>query len=186
MTYGGQNETKPILYIAVDVETDGPIPGTYSMLSLGMHAVGINQSFYQEIQPISTRYDPEALAVSGLDREFLMENGASAQKTMIRSQQWIDSFKSSYNPVMIANPAAFDGMFIHWYFIRMIGENPFSVNGRCIDLRSYYMGKFGTSWEDSSLRKIKERHDIVDVDHTHNALDDAKELAIVWETLFMN
>jgi hypothetical protein len=28
------------LYVAVDVEADGPIPGPYSMISLGMAVVG--------------------------------------------------------------------------------------------------------------------------------------------------
>lgn len=30
----------PELYIVVDVEEDGPIPGLYSMISLGMSVVG--------------------------------------------------------------------------------------------------------------------------------------------------
>lgn len=31
---------QPDLYISADVETDGPIPGPYSMLSFGLAVVG--------------------------------------------------------------------------------------------------------------------------------------------------
>ena len=49
------NEIKlPELYVATDVEADGPIPGEYSMLSFGMAVVGmIHINFYTEIKPIS-------------------------------------------------------------------------------------------------------------------------------------
>lgn len=49
------NEIKlPELYVATDVEADGPIPGEYSMLSFGMAVVGMTHiNFYTEIKPIS-------------------------------------------------------------------------------------------------------------------------------------
>jgi hypothetical protein len=63
----------PELYVAVDVEADGPIPGPYSMLSLGMAVVGHpDLSFYTELKPISAQFVAEALAVSGLDRNRLV------------------------------------------------------------------------------------------------------------------
>jgi len=56
----------PELYIAVDVEADGPIPGPYSMLSLGMAVVGHSElRFYSELRPISTEFVP-AFSSSGL------------------------------------------------------------------------------------------------------------------------
>ena len=63
----------PELYIAADVEADGPIPGPYSMLSLGMSVVDQPElCFYTELRPISDQVVPEALAVAGLDRDRVL------------------------------------------------------------------------------------------------------------------
>lgn len=78
---------KPSLYISVDIEADGPIPGPYSMLSFGAAVAGRQdadgftaadpeeRTFYRELRPIGEEFVPEALAVSGLDRERLVREG---------------------------------------------------------------------------------------------------------------
>src|SRR2546430_558661 len=69
----------PEFYVAVDVEADGPIPGPYSMISLGMAVVGRDDlRFYTELRPISDEFVPEALAVSGLDRDRLVREAPEA------------------------------------------------------------------------------------------------------------
>src|SRR5436190_2161731 len=90
------------LYISVDIEADGPIPGEYSMLSLGAYAVDgpLEPSagegseppagtFYVELQPISSRFVPEALAVAGLDRERLAREGAPPVQAMADFSAWV-------------------------------------------------------------------------------------------------
>ena len=59
----------------VDVEADGPIPGLYSMISFGAVIVepNLNKTFYGELKPISGKWVPEALAVSGFSRAQTME-----------------------------------------------------------------------------------------------------------------
>jgi hypothetical protein len=58
-------------FYSIDVEADGPIPGKYSMISFGAVKVegDLKETFYAEINPISTKWEPEALAVSGFSRE---------------------------------------------------------------------------------------------------------------------
>lgn len=82
------------VYFSVDVEADGPIPGPFSMESIGMAVCGLfdgaaftpvpvdRHTFHAELAPISDRYDPEALAVSGLSREHLVENGREPAEAM--------------------------------------------------------------------------------------------------------
>ncbi len=55
----------------VDVEADGPIPGEYSMISFGAVIVdkSLDKTFYGKLKPISEKFIPEALAVSGRTRE---------------------------------------------------------------------------------------------------------------------
>ena len=58
-------------YIMVDVESDGPIPGDYSMISFGAVVVepALDRTFYGRLRPVSERWIPESLAVSGHTRE---------------------------------------------------------------------------------------------------------------------
>ena len=72
----------PEPYAAVDVEADGPVPGPYSMISLGMAVVGQpGLAFYTELRPISGDFVPEALAVSGLDRDRLLREAPPSSAT---------------------------------------------------------------------------------------------------------
>lgn len=79
-------EKLPELYIAADVEADGPIPGPYSMISLGMSVVGKPEyTFYTEIKSISDDFIPQALEVSGLDRERLIREAPQQLKKLWRT-----------------------------------------------------------------------------------------------------
>jgi len=44
-------------YVMVDIESDGPIPGDYSMICLAAIIVEpeLNRTFYGQLQPISGR-----------------------------------------------------------------------------------------------------------------------------------
>src|ERR687891_2354848 len=57
-------------YVMVDVEADGPIPGEYSMVCFGAVLVepGLGRTFCGELRPISDKWIPEALKVSGSGR----------------------------------------------------------------------------------------------------------------------
>jgi len=70
-------------YFSADVETDGPIPGPYSILSFALVYAGsfdgqkfvppVNyaQNFYRELRPISDQFELEALSVNKMDRRNL-------------------------------------------------------------------------------------------------------------------
>ena len=175
--------TETDLYVAVDVEADGPIPGPYSMLSIGMAVVGRpDLRFYTELRPISDAFVPEALAVCGLDRDRLAREAPSPEEAMRAAAEWVDGLRSEGRPVFLAAPAVWDGMYVHWYFVRFVGRNPFGVTGGGVDLRSYWMGSRGCAWNESHKRVMKEVLG-VDSPHTHDALDDAVELAAVFEAI---
>ena len=56
-------------YIVVDVESDGGLLGTNSMVCFGAVLVDkdgkLDKTFYGKLRPISKDYNPEALAISG-------------------------------------------------------------------------------------------------------------------------
>ena len=174
----------PELYVAVDVEADGPIPGPYSMISLGMSVAGRpDLAFYTELRPISDEFVPEALAVSGLDRDRLLREAPTAEEAMGAAARWVNGLRKVGRPVFLAAPAVWDGMFVHWYFMRFLGRSPFGGTGSGVDLRSYWMGLHGTEWSGTHKGNIKKALGLTGLAHTHHAGEDAAELAAVFEAV---
>ena len=174
----------PELYIAVDVEADGPIPGPYSMISLGMAVAGRPElTFYTELRPISDDFVPAALAVSGLDRDRLLRDAPTPEAAMSAAAKWVNGLRRVGRPVFLAAPAVWDGMFVHWYFVRYTGRSPFGATGSGVDLRSFWMGLTGAEWSGMRKGKIKHALGLTGVPHTHHAGEDAAELAQVFDAM---
>lgn len=174
------------IYISVDIEADGPIPGDYSMLSLGACVVGDLgdplRGFYTTLKPISESFVPEALHVSGLYREELITSGSEPRVGMNLFAEWLrEVCGSDQRPVFVAFNATFDWMFVHWYFMHFLGSNPFGISGW--DIKAYYAGLMRIdTWSQTTKRKIEQRF-LSDKPHTHNALDDAREQAEIFQKL---
>ena len=101
-------------YIMVDVEADGPVPGDYSMISFGAVVVepSLEKTFYGQIRPISEKWIPEALAVSGFSREETEAFG-EPEKVMREFADWIRA-NSVGRPMFISDNNGFDWGFINW------------------------------------------------------------------------
>ncbi len=158
-------------YIMVDIESDGPIPGDYSMISFGAVIVDekLNRTFYGKLKPISKKWIPEALDVSGHTREETMEFD-EPKKVMSEFKDWIKT-NSKGRPIFISDNNGFDWMFICWYFHHFIEENPFGWTSRRLsDLFCGIEKDTFAKWK--HLRKTK---------HTHNPVDDAMGNAeVLW------
>ena len=100
---------------------------------------------------------------------------------MKAAKRWIDGLRKIGRPVFLAAPAVWDGMFVHWYFMRFLGQSPFGMTGSGIDLRSYWMGRRGCEWRETRKREIVCALELWDLRHTHHAGDDATELATIFE-----
>lgn len=161
------------LYVSVDVETSGPIPGEYSLLSIGACLVAEPaMSIYLELQPDSATHDPEAVAVSGLDLERLEREGLAPQEAMRMFEQWL---KSSCSPgqkiVFVGLNAPFDWSFVNYYFHKHLGASPFGFTA--IDMKAYFMGAAGCSWQETKSSKMAAKLKPQSAPN-HNALDDAR------------
>ncbi|PSL43123.1 DNA polymerase III epsilon subunit-like protein [Chitinophaga niastensis] len=151
-------------YIMVDMESDGPIPGDYSMISFGAVLVDeqLDQSFYGQLKPISDKYIPEALAVSTHTREETL-TFEDPVAVMTDFKNWITSVCKD-RPIFISDNNGFDWMFICWYFHHFLGANPFGHSSQ--NLGSLYKGlEKDTFTTFKHLRKTE---------HTHHPVDDAK------------
>lgn len=168
-----------VVYISVDIEASGPIPGEYSMLSVGACKVGdMDKNFYVELKPISERFTEEAIRVCGLDMQALKERGTEPQEAMSSFAQWVGTVAGGKKPVLVGFNAGFDWSFVNYYFVRFLENNPFGIS--CIDIKSVWFGKKNCEWTQTYKKHIK--HALaLDNPHTHNALDDAKEQAVIFE-----
>ena len=151
-------------YVMVDIEADGPIPGDYSMISFGAVIVepSLSKTFYGKLKPISEKWAPEALKVSGFTREETL--GFEYPKSVMeRFFAWIGK-NSKDRPIFISDNNGFDWQFINWYFYHFLGQNPFGFSS--MNLGSLYKGLVRDTFKNfKHLRKTK---------HTHNPVDDAK------------
>jgi ribonuclease T len=163
------------IYISVDVEASGPVPATYSLLSIGAVAVDDpDQTFYVELQPANDNLVPAAMEVVGRTLHDFAEKGRPPKAAMVAFRDWLARVAKFGRPVFVGFNATFDWAFVNFYFQHYLGENPFGFGG--IDIKSYYMGMTGCTWEDTrSSRMAKELKG--NSPHTHNALDDAIEQA---------
>jgi DNA polymerase III epsilon subunit-like protein len=168
-------------YISVDIESAGPIPGSYSMLSLGACVVGeLEKSFYTEFQPINKAFVPDALKVSGFNLAGLEKTGVSPAIAMSKFANWILEVSQGAKPVFVGFNGCYDWQFVNWYFVNYCEVNPFGFGG--IDIKSYYMGLTGLKWSATTSSQLPPRFK-PDVPQTHNALDDAKAQASIFSKL---
>jgi hypothetical protein len=182
-------------YISADVETDGPIPGRYSMLSFGLAVAATFDgkafaprnpaaaTFYRELRPITHDWLPEAVEASGLDRDALASEAAEPSLAMADATEWVASVAGGTRPVVVGYPLVFDWMFLHWYFVAFTGDSPFGFSG-ALDIKTMYQQKARVTLDEAgradlppALRASRP--------HTHNACDDAVEQAEIFNKLFV-
>ncbi len=148
----------------VDVESDGPAPGLYSMVSFGAVIVrpGLAETFYGRVRPITDAYLPDALAISGHSRaeHEAFEDPAEVMPAFAR---WLVEHADK-RLIFIADNNGFDWSFINYYFHRFTGSNPFGFSSQ--NLGSLYKGVVKDAF--ASFKHLRK------TTHTHHPVDDAK------------
>ncbi|MBL8268748.1 3'-5' exoribonuclease domain-containing protein [Steroidobacter sp.] len=166
------------IYISTDIETDGPIPGPHSMLSIGSAAYTADKALVAtfsanletlpgaQAHPKTAEWwatQPEAWAACRKDLE-------APEQAMLRYVSWLKSLEGK--PVFVAYPAGFDFTFVYWYLIKYVGESPFSHSA--LDVKSFAMAMLKADFRQSTKRNMPKRW-FDNLPHSHVALDDAIE-----------
>jgi hypothetical protein len=157
------------IYVSVDIEADGPIPGHNSMLSFGAAAFDLTTT--DPRKPVSTFEvnlrrgegtfeDPDTMAWWRNQPEawaYLMKDRQDPFVAMPRFLDW--TFKLSASPVMVCYPV-YDFMFLHWYIMRYggVAKSPYSF--AALDVKTLAMvalGRFsGDAFKGTSKRTMDE------------------------------
>lgn len=182
-------------YFSADVETDGPIPGPYSMLSFALVYAGsfdgtvfdrpdsFHDVFYQELKPISDEFEEDALKINGLNRDFLYINGTPPQQAMTEAECWVRNIAGTRRPVLVAYPLSFDWSWLYWYFVRFSAYgSPFEYS-RCFDIKTAYAVKGRVPISDAGRSKLPSFLKSPRI-HSHHAIDDAIEQAEIFCNVF--
>jgi hypothetical protein len=182
-------------YFSADVETDGPIPGPFSMLSFAIVYAGsfdgqffqrpksYDRAFYKELKPISNKFQEEALKVNGLDRDRLCREGQAPEHVMTEACRWVKDSCGGANPILVAYLLSFDWSWLYWYFIRFSSEgSPFGYS-RCFDIKT----ALSVKGRIPICRAGRARLDPIlgsNRAHTHHAIGDAIEQAEIFANIF--
>jgi DNA polymerase III epsilon subunit-like protein len=168
------------VFISVDVETAGPIPGEFSMLSIGACVVSdVPMEFECKLKPINDNADPAALEVSGLSLGALRRTGVEPHAAMSAFADWIDRVTGpEADPVFVGFNAPFDWSFVNYYFHRFTGANPFGF--AALDIKALWMGIAGCNWADTRSSRMAERLRPT-TRGDHDALHDARYQAELFQ-----
>ncbi len=148
----------------VDIESDGPIPGRYSMICFGAVVVepGLSRTFYGRLKPISAEWVEESLRVSGFTREVVLDFDDPTE-VMRAFAAWLSGLRTK-RLTFISDNNGFDWQFINWYFHQFLGKNPFGFSSQ--NLGSLYKGLAKDTFVTfKHLRRTA---------HTHHPVDDAR------------
>jgi hypothetical protein len=175
------------IFVSVDVETDGPIPGPHSMLSIGCAAyrvagvAGAAEAAEALIDTFSANLEMLPGA-SGHPRTMAWwqtqpaawaahrQDCVPPERAMRDLVAWVRGLPGT--PVFVAYPVTFDFMFVQWYLFRFAGTAPFAHSG--LDMRTLAMALTNSDWRHTARPDLPERWQ-VPLPHTHVALEDALE-----------
>lgn len=174
------------VFISVDVETDGPIPGPNSMLSIGAAAFledrTMLDTFSMNLYTLDgAKADPDTTkwwATQPEAWEACRKDLQPPSDAMVEFNNWVRVVSTPatgtelLKPVFVGYPAGFDFLFVYWYLVKFTGHSPFSFSA--LDIKTYAMAVMGCSYRDVSKKTMK-RFKEPGLKHTHVAVDDAIE-----------
>lgn len=171
------------IFVSTDVETDGPIPGEYSMLSFGSAALKpdkeIIATFSANLYLLAgARQDESTMEwwkSQPLAWQAHRQDLQHPQDAMKRYLEWLKSLSGEL--VFVGYPVSFDFMFICWYLMKFAGKNPFSFY--TLDIKTFAWSMLKVPFYSIS-KSMMPKQWFDKCDKTHIALDDAIEQGMLF------
>ena len=121
----------------------------------------LKTTFYGRTRPISTHWNAEALAISGIARDE-HEGFEDPAQVMGDFERWVLEHGKG-RPIFVSDNVAYDWQWINYYFHTYLGRNPFGYSGRRLsDLYCGLVKDSFASWK--HLRRTA---------HDHHPVNDA-------------
>jgi DNA polymerase III epsilon subunit-like protein len=157
-------EKERATYFCVDIETTGPVPWLYDMISLGAVVVRhppdgpahLGERWYRELRPESAREDPGTRAIHGLDVDRLRREGTPRAVAMASLAAWVGGqTHPGSKPLFVGHNAPFDWSFVAFCFAAEDLPNPFGY--KALDTKALASGVLDLHFFDSSKEVLAER-----------------------------
>lgn len=169
---------RPEVYVSVDIEADGPIPGPHSMLSFGAVAFredGAELGAFEANLELLEGAAPHAQTMAWWATQ--PEAWAACRTSLVPPDDAMKRFHAFVialpgKPVFVGYPVSFDFLFVHWYLMRFVGETPFSHSA--LDMKTLAMVLLGTNYREVTKKHFPARWRGKGA-HTHVAIEDARE-----------
>lgn len=161
-----ESPTDPVVYVCLDLEASGPVPGLYNLVSLGAvpvlpdgrrHRV-VEDTLYLEFKPLFPGFQREAMRIHGITRRHLERTGEDPRKGMRILRDWAVQWRKQIpgaQLVFVGHNAPFDWSFIAYYYAYFKMRNPFGY--KALDTKALAMGTLGLPWLATNKDILAER-----------------------------
>ena len=180
-------------YFIVDVETDGPVPGTCSLLNLAVivtdEAINEIDSFSVNLHPVPGLLgDPETLNWWKSQPNAwtkITENACPAEIAMKQFEKFVQTHNG--RRIFVGHPLIFDGLWVSHYMQAYLGQGLMASHavteplffGAGIDLPSFVSGALSIDYR-LCRHGMYPPEIAAETAHTHVGLDDARGHAEVF------
>jgi len=171
---------KPDVYVSIDIEADGPIPGDNSMLNLGAAAFIPGDytpiaTFETNLKPLEgATQDPDTMKFWAREPEawkYVTTDPVDPAEAMESFYTWSKALPA--RPTMVVYPT-YDFMWMRWYLVHFLGMEKAKLYGfAALDLKSMAMPVLGTSFRGTSKRRMPKEWFKGQPKHDHTGLADA-------------
>jgi len=180
----------PLAYFCVDIETSGPVPGHYNLLSIGCVAcrpvspggrLAPGDELYLELRPVAPGFEAEAMAVNGLDPARLAREGLEPKEAMRRLAEFVEArLPEGGRAIFVGHNAPFDWSFVNYGFHEAGMSNPFGYSA--LDSKALAMGTLSLRWPDTNKETLERLLGLPPQDRTrvHRADYDARYQALIF------
>ena len=179
------------IYLSLDIEADGRVPGISSMLSFGLAAYDMDKnylgSFERNLELLpNAKPHPETEKFWEDNQEaydITRINMVKPYDAMMDCSKWINDIRQTFKgkPTVVGYPATFDYMFYNWYMCAFLGNNAMGFGA--LDVKSYAMAMLKKTFRNTTKRAMP-REWFDSFPHTHVALDDAIEQGALAVNMF--
>jgi DNA polymerase III alpha subunit (gram-positive type) len=171
------------IYFSIDIETDGPYPLDYSMLSFGAAAFTPDGemigTFSANLETLpGAKQHPGTMSWWKTQQEAwdtCRRNTRPAEIVIPEFVQWVKNIKVNDEkncPVFVGYPVGFDFTFMYVYMMKFAGESPFSFSA--LDMKTMAMVLLKTEFRKTTKKNFPKRW-FGKSNHDHIALHDAIE-----------
>lgn len=181
------------IYVSIDIEADGRIPGVSSMINFGAvfyDNKGVELHAYEaNLEPLPPPAAPDPKVTAWWEKQFaknpklkerLFTNVRPPGEVMVEFVNYSKDISDYYKRPLtaIAYPAGFDFTWLYWYMIGFTGESPFSFS--CLDIKTFAMAKMDCDYRDAVKRNMPKDWFDKKLKHTHTGIDDARSQAALF------